>query len=83
MRGLAHDAMSLAGVGSEDAVIPQRMDPRSGYWGGESSDEVTRFEQHVSGAIGESMFEFVDHQPIARQYRLSSLMLNSSCSYRE
>ncbi len=31
----------------------------------EPSDKFDGFEQHVCGAIGEGVFEFVDHQPIA------------------
>jgi hypothetical protein len=46
-------------------MISDEMGARSRHQGGEASDEVDGFEQHVSGAIGEGVFEFVDHQPIA------------------
>ena len=61
--GPGHDEVTAPGIGRKQAVISDEMDAWSRHQGGETSDEVMRFEQHVSGAIGESMFEFVDHQP--------------------
>ncbi len=46
-------------------MISDEMGTRSRHQSGGPSDEVVGFEQHVSGAIGEGVFQFVDHQPIA------------------
>ena len=46
-------------------MISHEMGARSRHQGGETSDEVLRFEQYVGSPIGEGMLELVDHQAIA------------------
>ena len=57
--------MSMACVGSEQAVIAQEVTSRAGDQGGESSNEVERFEEHVGGAVGVGAFELVDDKAVA------------------
>ena len=56
--------MTVSGVGGEQAVVSDEMGTRSRHQGGEASDEVLGFEQHLGSAIGEGMFQLVDHQSI-------------------
>ena len=65
LRWLGYDAMSLARVGGEHAVIAKQVDSRAGNEGGESGNEVQRLEQHMGGAIGERAFELVDDEAVA------------------
>ena len=46
-----YDEVTVSGVRGEQAVISDEMGARSRHQGGETSDEVLGFEQHVSGAI--------------------------------
>ena len=50
--------------GREQCVVTHQMPVRSGNERRELGDKVQRLEQHVSRAIRERAFEFVDHEPV-------------------
>ena len=55
----------MFGVGSEETVVSDEMAPRAWNECGQTSDEVERLEQDVSGAVAEGVFELIDDEAIA------------------
>ena len=57
-----YDAFAVFEVGCEDAVKSRQIQPGSGHQGGESGDEVERFQHDMGGAIPKRLLVAV-HDP--------------------
>ena len=61
VRGIfTHDEVTMTGVGGEQPMTPDEVGARSRHEGGQTRDEVVRFEHHVRGAIGK-LPDYIDN----------------------